>query len=336
MKKTSQNLGKLETAPVVGVDLYATKNYSSSTVVADGRRTLAYIKTVLKANAVGIVWNFYTTSDTADEVHATSSTLSVNDIKLLTEIAQQDGLAVEYRPLIFVHVPATCSHSKPGIALVCNRWGGHITPSDPASWFTSYYQTELPYLRIAQSLDVKEFVTATELYGLNDSPLWASFFARVARIYHGIVSYAAWDKSYFNPQAPLLPAHDLGMDMYMALHLPASATQNQVTAAWENYFSEISPAVLRRTAIDETAVAARAGAYNTPEWTGLSGKLDEKIQSHWFIAACQTVRRYHLRGVFFWKVDLTDNPAYPATSLSTFEGRAGATAISGCASILGS
>ena len=58
------------------------------------------------------------------------------------------------------------------------------------------------------------------------------------------------------------------------------------------------------------------------------------MQVNWFTAACATVRQYHMRGVFFWKVDLTDNPAHPATSLSTFEGRKGAAAISECARIL--
>jgi hypothetical protein len=41
-----------------------------------------------------------------------------------------------------------------------------------------------------------------------------------------------------------------------------------------------------------------------------------------------------MRGVFFLKVDLADNPAHPAASLSTFEGRTGATAIGTRAAIL--
>ena len=48
--------------PVVGVDLYAPENYTAAQVEADGERTLAYIKNVLKADAVGIVWNFYAAS----------------------------------------------------------------------------------------------------------------------------------------------------------------------------------------------------------------------------------------------------------------------------------
>ena len=60
----------------------------------------------------------------------------------------------------------------------------------------------------------------------------------------------------------------------------------------------------------------------------------DQVQANWFTAACATVRRYHMRGVFFFKVDLADNPAHPAKSLSTFEGRGGAGAISECAQTL--
>jgi len=95
------------------------------------------------------------------------------------------------------------------------------------------------------------------------------------------------------------------------------------------------PSVLRRTAIDETGIQARAGAYANPEDLGAPGLRSEQVQTSWFTAACATVRRYHMRGVFFFKVDLTDNPAHPATSLSTFEGQEGAGAISECSKILG-
>ena len=44
-------------------------------------------------------------------------------------------------------------------------------------------------------------------------------------------------------------------------------------------------------------------------------------QDRQLTAACRTVRRFHLHDVFFWKADLTDNPAHPAWSLSTFEGK---------------
>jgi hypothetical protein len=284
---------------------------------------LAYIKNVLKADAVGIVWDFYVTSRYSSAVRSTGATLSARDVAILTGIAERDHLLVEYRPVILIMTTPTG-----------NPWEGLITPIDPASWFASYYQAELPYLQVAERLRVGEFVTATEMHDLNGSALWPSFFARVARVYHGVVSYSAWNQDYFYSTQPLLPVQDLGMDMYHSLNLPSSATTAQVTSAWEQFFGTVSTAVLHRTAIDETGISARAGAYQTPPnmWTG--GTLDEGVQANWYIAACRTVRLYGLRGVFFWKVDLADNPAHPATSLSTFEGKEGAVAISECAKII--
>lgn len=316
--------------PVLGVDLYALNDYSASEVRDYGRRMLGYIKKVLKADAVGIVWNFYSSSLSSDSVKATDHTLSPRNVAILTRIATQDHLLVEYRPIILV--PSAAS-----------PWEGKITPGLQPRWFDSYYQAELPYLRMAQKLGVREFVTATEMVELNTSPLWSLFFTRVSRVYHGVISYGAWDGNYFgvSPDEPLtraapqlLPAKYVGMDMYWPLNLPPTATSAQVTAAWESLFGKVPPALLRRTAIDETGIQARAGAYLNPPDLGSLGQLSEAVQANWFAAACATVRRYHMRGVFFFKVDLTDNPAHPASSLSTFEGRAAAAAIAECAHTL--
>ena len=336
-EKTAASLGTSEwpalgeREPVLGVDLYALNNYSGAEVEADGERTLAYIKNVLKADAVGIVWNFYTPNPYADHVGATGATLSAGNVGILTRIAAQDHLLVEYRPLVLVP-------NEP------NHWEGLIDPYPPAGWFSSYYHAELPYLRIAQQLGVREFVTATELHGLNTSPLWPSFFARVSQVYHGVISYATWDGDYFGtapgtsfqaatPEFP--PVKYVGMDMYWHMNLQAAATSAKVTTAWEALFGKVPRSVLRRTTIDEMGIQARVGAYSVPEDLGAPGSSSDQVQVNWFTAACATVRRYHMRGVFFFKVDLTDNPAHPATSLSTFEGRKGAAAISECARILG-
>lgn len=339
---TAASLGKSDwpvlgtSRPVLGVNLYALGNYPASRVRADGARTLGYIKHVLKADAVGIVWNFYTSNPYRPLVGATDATLSARNVGILTRIAKRYGLAVEYRPLILVSGAA-------------NPWEGLIAPYPEKSWFSHYYQAELPYLRVAQRFHVREFVTATELMELNDSGHWPSFFASVSKVYHGVISYTAWDGDYFghnpgeqnSPAAPfqvarpqLLPAKYLGMDMYWHMNLPAGATAAEVTAAWDGLFRKMPASVLRRTAIDETGISARAGAYANPGDLAAPGSPDERVQANWFTAACRMVAKYHMRGVFFWKVDLTDFPDHPATSLSTFEGRRGATAISECARIL--
>jgi len=312
-------LGTGPQGPVVGVDLYALSNYPPAVVAADGRRTLYYIRHVLKADAVGIVWDYFAASRRSDAVQRTTNTLSARNVGILTSIAQQEHLQVEYRPLIFVR------------GLV-DSWEGRIRPRHPAAWFQSYYQAELPYLQMAQQHHVSEFVVATEMAGLNSRPQWPSFFAQVSRVYHGVVSYSAWDNDYVG--APLLPVRYPGMDMYVKSQLPGTATAAQVSAVWANYLRTVPGSVLQRTAIDETGIPARVAGYHRPQALGAPGALDEQVQVNWFHAACVTVRRFHMRGVFFWKVDLTDYPASPATSLSTFEGRPGAAAIGACARIL--
>jgi hypothetical protein len=180
-------------------------------------------------------------------------------------------------------------------------------------------------------MHINEFVVETELHLLNASPLWSSFFRRAGRIYHGVISYTAWDNDYLARH--LLRVGLYGMDMYKGLNLGPSASLAKVTAAWEKVFAGIPEAVLERTALDEEGIEARAGAYRTPPDLFFRGVLDPTIQADWFTAACRTVVRYHMRAVYFFKVDLADNPAHPAKSLSTFEGRKGAVAISDCAKL---
>jgi hypothetical protein len=318
--------------PVLGVDIYALSNYPAAEVRADGQRVLSYAKTVLKADAVGIVWNFFASSDSSAAVRSTRDTLTARNVAILTKIADSYGLQVEYRPVML-------------LPRLRNPWSGLILPGNPTKWFNNYYRAELPYLRVAQRLSVREFVVQTEMHSLNDSPFWQPFLARAAKVYHGVLSYAAWDGDYFgaDPGAPVqaglpnthfLPPPYLGMDMYWHTKLPDTASQAEVTQAWDSLFSKAPPSILRRTAIDEMGIQARAGAYRNPPALDQPGRASDKVQARWFTAACSTVARFHMRGVFFWKVDLTDNPSHPATSLSTFEGRKGARAISACAKIL--
>lgn len=308
--------------PVVGVNLWAKTNYTAAQTQAYGVRIMSYIKNVLHAGAVDIVWNFFAPSYHANSVKVTSQTLSPANVSILTKIGEQDHLLVEYRPMMFV-------------LGVVNNWEGMISPSNRARWFSSYYSQNLPYLRLAQKYFVSEYVAGTEMDGVSRSPLWKTFLARSAKIYHGQLSYADHQYLYFPPRTQFPPTSLLGLDDYEAVNLPASASLKRVVAAYEHFFITVRPALLRRTAIDETGIQARAGAYREPSFLFLPGTLDPAVQVNWFTAACMAVKRFRMRAVFFWKVDLADNPiAHPANSLSTFEGRPGAVAISRCATIL--
>ncbi len=308
--------------PILGVDLYALHNYPAADVTIYGQRMIGYIKDTLDADAVGIVWNYYATTYTSDKVISSpQNTLSASNVAILTRIAKAYHLRVEYRPLIMV------TGEK-------NPWQGLITPASQLAWFHSYYKAELPYLKVAQKLGIKEFVAANEMHHLNASPDWSKLFSWERKVFHGVVSYTAWDEDYLPRAQHVLPVRYLGTNMYRPLFLPNNASSARVTAAWEAYFAKVPESVLERTAIDETGISARAGAYRHPGFMWPNDHRDEEVQVNWYLAACRTVMRYHMRGVFIWKVDLTDNPEFPAQSLSTFEGQKGALAIRECARIL--
>jgi hypothetical protein len=307
--------------PVVGVNLYAVKNYTGAVTKADGERTLSYIKNTLHASAVDLVWNLYSPGYYSNSVVTNkNTTLTPANIAILTKIAQADGLSVEYRPL-FVETTA-------------NNWEGLIEPKNRTKWFDSYYAQNLPYLRMAQKYHISEYVIGTEMKRLSPATQWKSFLAKSARIFHGQISYAQNQYVYFPPHTDLPPTTLTGVDMYEPLKLSPGATLSQVEAAYDKYFAAVPTSILRRSAIQETGIEARAGAYQDPPNLGLTGTLDPAVQYNWFMAGCQAVKRFHLRAIFFWKVDLADNPAHPATSLSTWEGRRGAAAISSSESIL--
>ena len=309
--------------PVVGVNLYAVHNYTAAQTTADGERTLAYIKNDLHASAVDLVWNMYTPTDSSDSVVTSeANTLPASNIAILTRIAQHDGLYVEYRPMMFVDIAG-------------NNWEGKIKPADPDAWFNSYYEANLPYLKVAQQFHINEYVVGTEMNDLTPDPQWPAFLAKCAQVFTGQISYTQNQYMYFPPVTELPPTELTGVDMYEPLRAASSAPLATVAAVYEAYFAEMPSSLLRRTAIQETGIEARFGAYADPPNLGRIGPLDEAIQYNWFMAGCESVKRFHLRGIFFWKVDLADYPVtHPASSLSTFEGRSGAVAISKCASII--
>jgi hypothetical protein len=299
-------------------------NYTVAETRAEGELTLSYIKDTLHANAVDLVWIMYAPSRNSDSVVTSpADTLTAADIAILTQIAQRDGLYVEYRPMMFVQ----------GLK---DSWEGRIRPSDPDAWFASYYEANLPYLQAAEKYRVNEYVIGTEMNGLSADTQWASFLEKAAKVYKGQISYTADQNRYFDASTRQAPPTQLtGVDMYEPLRLSASASTTAVTEAYEKFFADLPADLLERTAIQETGIAASNEAYTNPPNLGIGGSLDEAVQSNWFTAGCETVRRFHLRGIFFWKVDLADSPVnHPASSRSTFEGRSGATAISKCESII--
>jgi hypothetical protein len=317
--------------PILGVDLYSRSNYPTAMVRENGEKALSYIRNTLGATSVGISWNFFEPNSHANEVEATADTLTPASVQMLTEMANADHLSVMYRPLIEVQKGL-------GSAGLINpqNWEGFIAPQDQVQWFSSYFKAELPYLQIAQRLHVREFVTGSELAFLNSSNLWNGFFQAVGAVYHGIVSYASEQRDYFPAYGAqhLLKLSYYGVDAYPEIFLPPSAKVSQIVAGWDRLFSGVGGQTLYRTALDEVGIRATDGAYYHPSLWGVSGTFNETVQANWFTAACEVVEQYHMRAIYFWNVNLADDPQHPPyPSPPTFEGKTAVNSIRGCLGI---
>jgi hypothetical protein len=299
----------------VGADLYADHNYTVAVASRLAIRSLAWIKNTLGLCAVQIDWNLNSQGNT---VSAASDTASPAVIAAITRIAQNDDLEVTYRVMF------TWSGDSEGIS---------------AAWFESLLNAERPYLELAQTDHVTEFIAGNEHTSIEANPGWQSFYTQSARIYQGVLSYATWGgrpdyAGVTDGQLDQLPpVQDWGITAYPIVDLPASAPQASVTGDWETYLRHIPSWALHRMALDEIGIPAAAGAYKQPwNWAAFNGAADDTVQARWFIAACTAARDLGMRGVWFFAVFLDDDPAHPYPGLAKFEDRpASVTAIRTCA-----
>jgi glycosyl hydrolase family 113 len=300
--------------PLVGVNLYVNRKYTLAQTKNLGARDLKYIARDLKLKAVSLAWDYNVPSGTSDVVNdSPTRTPTIADLAALTTIARSYGLRVEYRVLYAVGD----SDSR----------GKSIRPKNLSAWLRSLLAAETPALRLAQRDHVSEFIAGTEMAAIDQSPLWGGFYAKAARIYHGILSYASWGGGagpggFFSPRRVLLPLKYFGASAYPPIDLPPTASVAQLKKAWLAFLRKAPESLLHVTALDELGIPEVAGAYKDPyQWDGLEGATpDPAIQANWYKAACEAADLVRVRAVYFWSAVLSSNPAGARPSLEGFEG----------------
>jgi len=298
---------------LVGVNLYVNRNYSLAQTNEFGARDLKYIARDLKLKAVAIAWDYNVPTRTSNVVTASPTrTPTIADLSALTAIAKSYGLRVEYRVLYALGDSDSRVTS--------------IEPKNLSAWLKSLLATETPALKLAQRDHVSEFIAGTEMASIDQSPLWGGFFAKAARDYHGILSYASWGGSpelggFFSSRRLLLPLKYFGASAYPPIDLPPTASVAQLKRAWLAFLRQAPESLLHVTALDELGIPEVAGAYKDPyQWNGLNGATpDPAIQANWYKAACQAADQVHVRAIYFWSAVLSSDPANAGSSLVGFE-----------------
>lgn len=321
-------------APLLGVDVYSETPYSVTETARQGRTILGYLRSGLHAQVAGLMWDLCSPSRHSEVVrqcapNATMHTGSMSPaaIAALAAIASRDGLKVAMRPIIRVGRPQQWNDAKVS-------WEGHIAPPSEQHWFASLLAAERPYLKVARQFHAVQFVVGTELAGLKYSTSWPWFLSQAHALCGCQVSYSAQMDEFVANSPDLPPVTAPGTDFYPKLSLPPTASQAQVTTAWEASLGVIPKSKLERTSLDEISIRATAGAYHDPANWNAGGESAPQVQARYFTAVCTAAAKFHMRAVYFYFVPLNDSLSSPTDFPAYFVENAGSRAIKGCRAIL--
>jgi hypothetical protein len=206
-------------------------------------------------------------------------------------------------------------------------------PAHPAEWFASYENFLRPYAQMAQQQHIQEFITGVEFDKFNGSPYWAKLDSYLRRYYKGTLAYSfLWENVIRSrvSSAGVLQA----LDAYPPISVPARASIATLTAGWDAYLHRSARGIV----MTEVGIASQDGAYARPyRWSWPGERLDPKIQSRWFSAACDAMVSEKAGGLYFWSIGIDNNFSSPPTvaDAGAFIDGSGAYAISACFKRLG-
>ena len=142
---------------------------------------------------------------------------------------------------------------------------GRVLSTQRTSWRGSGASSaaETPYLKFLRGIPGSQFVVATEPWDIADSPYWPWLLGKAHGTGGCATSIASQTARY---RVGVLPSKNTpGVDFYPHLNIPASASQQTVTAGWEASMNMVPLWVRARTTLDEEGIRATAGAYQHPE-----------------------------------------------------------------------
>jgi len=298
-------------------------------LVAQAKKTFRYVATSLHANAISINFPFYMDAVDAQELHGGPGTPTVTQLNSLTKVAQSFGLMVQYRPFL-----SEANFATPGFEAA---WRGVISPPDPVKWLADYQQFLRPYLILAQKNRITSFSIAVELNSLlGQLGAWRSVVHFAQTLYRGPLIYSG--TSIYNAIAKT----EFGWDDYTPVSsisykgVPVLINENssaqQVSIGFsDNLRRSVFPSAMAATRLEEVGISAITGAYQFPWAYYLQGPTNRTIQANWFSAACDAFFNFHMRGLYFWGLELEFfQPGSVASDAFQWYGTAGADAIASC------
>ena len=313
----------------LGIDIYWDQGtLPAATVRADAARIIKYALS-LHANSIALSFPFYTGGPRSSTVYPSRTySPSPAQIGVFLHLAAEARMHISIRPLLS---ETTLTHQQ------FSRL--QIRPRSIPAWFRSYRKLLKPYLRVAQAGHAASFVVGTELASLAPAKSqWRGLIAMARRVFHRQLLFEAryaqwklWDAGQFKA--------GFAADMWPGFKtMGDGATVAQLTRAWKQFLAAYArQRSLRSLVLSEIGIAAVPGAYqHSGTWFGIgtpthAGRL---MQKRWYTALCAAAKSYPLRGLYWWEINFTANPANPGSygrsDQFTFIGNPAQSAVRSC------
>jgi hypothetical protein len=330
MANVSVRLGHVrQSRDQLGIDVYWYQgSLSESAVHADAVRIINYVLS-LHANSIALSFPFYTQGPRSSTVYLSkANSPTPAQVGVFLSLARKAGIRTTLRPLLSESTlrPHHVSRAK-------------IRPGNLARWFDSYSKIIAPYLRVAQANHASSFVVGTELVSLShQQKRWLSLIATARRTFRG--SFLFEDSyEHFELWAHYRSKAAFAADMWPGFKgLRNNANLGQLTRAWKKFLAAYArQRSLRSLVISETGIAAVPGSYeHSGSWFGIGTptRVGRLMQKRWYTALCTAAKAYRVRGLYWWEINFTADPAHPApwdrTDQFTFMGVPAQQAVASC------
>lgn len=195
---------------------------------------------------------------------------------------------------------------KPQI-LVGGGWAGAINPGSMQGWdrwFASYQTGLLHYAELAQASKAELFVVGTELKQADKLPHWRELIAKVRKVYHGKLTYAAHNLDGVEQYAHWELLDMLGVTLYPELGKSADrqvmrVTMQQVATSLEQLHLRYAKPVL----VTEVGIPSVTGAQAMP-WDYSKKKCDApadvELQAMVLDLWLEALNKPWISGVLVW------------------------------------
>lgn len=286
----------------IDVDVYT---YHGQDFPSTADSVVSYVKK-LGANSISISFPFFMSGPRSLRVFATKRTPTPEQLATLVRSAEVAGLYVSLRPLL--------DESSLGKSRVSWR------PLDLAAWFNNYWKFLKPYVRMAQTNRVPEFIVGAEFSEFGRSPLWNSLDRKISTIYSGALAYSNNDTGHLSRTTGGVVALK-GIDLYHPIQPP-------FLPGWKAFDRQLPHGAVAT----EVGIAAVNGAWAKPwvhRWPAV--RLSPTVQARWFTAACKAAMATGLGGIYFWSLPFSSSLTGPTLKdQGSWANSAGAAAITRC------